>query len=451
MKREKLEHAVLGVLFNFPEMAQKRAASLPPELFADAGTRRIYGVIRPRLLAGLPVDTDEISERLSVDDFLLVAKIVSDCVTDASHDSHAKKLRELAHGGAVADAIALSVSKAWTPQMLENELSRLRQAFTADESGGKFVFIDGESLEGKAMPKCKWFVEGILPEGFALLVGRSKAGKSYFALQVLAGIARGEPVLGGMATTQTGVAYISLEDSERQVKDRFTEKLKIHIPGNLLLAFDLPSADRPAAIRAIDELLTSHPGIRVVAIDTLGHIRPPSKRQGGTLYDDDTAFYSLFREIGHRHHALILGLHHTNKLRQFGDVFDTISGSMGCMGAADTAMVLEEPPGQDGFDRILHVRGKDVDRQSIALRAVHDYHWKVAGDAIVLQQTSERQAILEVLRLSAAPLSTSEISKAIGKRDPSTSKLLRRMAKDRLVTCPEYGKWGVNPYHTGGR
>ncbi len=310
-----------------------------------------------------------------------------------------------------------------------------------------YTFMSGETITATELPECRWFVDGILPEGFALLVGRSKAGKSYLALQLMHGIATGEPVLGGVETTQAGVAYISLEDSIRQVKHRYEHKLKTPIPPDMLLAFDLPSADRTAAINAIDDLLAERPDIKLVCIDTVGMIRPPARRgTGGTLYDEDVAFYSRFRDIAHKHHALILGLHHTNKLRQVGDVFDTISGSMGTQGAADTIMVLEEPPGQDGFDRILHIRGKDVDRQSIALRAVANYHWEASGDAMELRQTAERQTILEFLRHEKEPRSTGEIAKALGKRVQAVSNLLARMKKDRIVLTPEYGKWTNNPY-----
>jgi 5S rRNA maturation endonuclease (ribonuclease M5) len=312
---------------------------------------------------------------------------------------------------------------------------------------GRYTFMSGETITATELPECRWFVDKILPEGFALLVGRSKAGKSYLALQVLAGIASGEPVLGGLATTRAGVAYLSLEDSIRQVKGRYLDKLRIPIPGDMLMAFDLPTADRGAAIEALDELLAERTDIRVVCIDTVGMIRPPAKRGGATLYDDDVAFYSRFRDLAHKHHALILGLHHTNKLQKVGDIFDTVSGSMGTQGAADTIMILEEPPGQDGFDRILHVRGKDVDRQSIALRAVENYHWVVSGDARELRQTAERQTVLDLLRASAEPQTPADIAKVLGKRPQTVSNLLSKMSRDRLVVSPSYGKWTFNPYH----
>jgi len=64
-----------------------------------------------------------------------------------------------------------------------------------------------------------WNVEGILPEGLALLAGRPKVGKTWLALQIATAVAAGGLVLDRKAN-QGRVLYLYLEGSERQAQGR---------------------------------------------------------------------------------------------------------------------------------------------------------------------------------------------------------------------------------------
>lgn len=309
----------------------------------------------------------------------------------------------------------------------------------------KFEFINGKALAEKEIPPCNWFLNGIMPEGFNLLTAPSKKGKSILALQLAHSVAHGIPALQSIQTQKCNVAYFCLEDSDRQVQSRYN-KLNLPLPENMMFTFDLPTSDRSTCIKAMDQFLEEHE-VKFVVIDTIGRLRPSGKRQGGTLYDEDTDFYGAFRSMAHKHNACILALHHTNKGLKSNDPFDKISGSMGVMGATDTAMMFESDPNGDGFDRILHIRGKDVEEQSLALKSIDNYQWEMIGNAIQLAKTQAQKEIFEVLRQSKTAMKVKEIQNKIGKTQSATSKLLKTMKQEGLIISPEYGKYWTNPYN----
>ena len=311
----------------------------------------------------------------------------------------------------------------------------------------KFSFINGKDLMMKETQPCNWFVQDILPEGFTLIVGRSKAGKSYLSLALIRAIATGDKALGTFNTFRNNCIYFSFEDSERQTKERYKDKLKLDIPENIKFCWELPTIDRQACIIAIDELLEQNPTFKVVVIDTIGQIRPPkNKNQGGTLYDDDTCFYSKFREIAHRHRAAIIGLHHTNKLKNVCDPFESVSGSMGTQGAADTLWLVHDPSNGQDFNRTLHIRGKDIDSHAYALRSVENYQWACDGNARELETNQERREIIEFLKNAGKSLKPDEIAREIGKQGSSVRHLCRALLEEGLIVQPSYGLYAINKY-----
>jgi len=70
-------------------------------------------------------------------------------------------------------------------------------------------------IDGLNIPPLQWCVEGLIPEGFSLLVGGSKVGKSWAALDIGLAVASGNLALGYFKTTQGEVLYLALEDGPR--------------------------------------------------------------------------------------------------------------------------------------------------------------------------------------------------------------------------------------------
>jgi hypothetical protein len=80
---------------------------------------------------------------------------------------------------------------------------------------------DGAWLTAQQFPPLRFAVPGLVPEGFSLLIGAPKIGKSWLVLDLLLGIANGDVALGKIRTgAARRVLYLALEDSDRRMQDR---------------------------------------------------------------------------------------------------------------------------------------------------------------------------------------------------------------------------------------
>jgi len=65
-----------------------------------------------------------------------------------------------------------------------------------------------------------WAVPKIIPEGVSLLVGASKIGKSWLALDLAIAVASGGRFLGHIEVEAGEVLYLALEDTKRRLQNR---------------------------------------------------------------------------------------------------------------------------------------------------------------------------------------------------------------------------------------
>ena len=108
------------------------------------------------------------------------------------------------------------------------------------------------------------------------------------------------------------------------------------------------------------------------------------------------------------------------------DPLESLSGTNGLTGAADSVLVLKRDSGTGHC--LLYVRGRDVEESEQAVRFKPDNGtWELLGAADEVGRTNERHAILEVLRQHAKPLTVREISDILSKNYEAVRKCLARM------------------------
>jgi len=113
-------------------------------------------------------------------------------------------------------------------------------------------------------------------------------------------------------------------------------------------------------------------------IDTLGRIMP-LPLTGETTYQRDYRVAATLKRITEEHPPLsIVVIHHTRKASS-DDFIDTISGTHGLAGAADTIITLSRGRGKG--DGILRVTGRDVIEADYAV-TFRDGVWMLDGDTI---------------------------------------------------------------------
>src|SRR5262249_412850 len=104
----------------------------------------------------------------------------------------------------------------------------------------------------------------------------------------------------------------------------------------------------------------------------------------------------------------VLVLHHTRKM-DADDPIDTISGSLGLAGCADTSAILR----RSTKGTTLYIRGRDVEEQEHAvLFNAETCRWTILGDAAAVQQSYTRAQILTALEDATDLMTPADISHA---------------------------------------
>ncbi|MGC2824639.1 MAG: helix-turn-helix domain-containing protein [Pseudolabrys sp.] len=133
----------------------------------------------------------------------------------------------------------------------------------------------------------------------------------------------------------------------------------------------------------------------------------------------------------------VLVLHHTRKM-EAEDPIDTISGTLGLAGCADTALVIA----RTAQGTTLYVRGRDIEEAEHAvIFDKHSCRWTILGYASDVHRSNERGKILSALADASEPMSPLDIALSTGMSPNNVWQLLHKMAQDGEVTKLSRGKY----------
>lgn len=247
---------------------------------------------------------------------------------------------------------------------------------------------DGAWLSRQEFPPLRYAVDGLIPEGYTLLVGAPKTGKSRMLLGLLLAVASE----GGMALSAvpTGparpVLYLALEDSDRRMQDRCRAWLAPgeDIPEAFTYATAVDAAGIDAMIRA---WLDDHRDAGVVAVDTLGKVMPRAL-PGESAYQHDYRVGSAIKRLADARPGLSLVVVHHDRKAEADDFITSVSGTQGLAGSADTVLVLRRA--RFASQALIQVTGRDVPEGEYAAVVDKDERWKLDGGSIGAAAASAR-------------------------------------------------------------
>jgi hypothetical protein len=308
----------------------------------------------------------------------------------------------------------------------------------ADKAGWRSHIFTAAALRTMEFPPVSYIVPGIIPEGLTILAGRPKIGKSWMALDLAIGIPAGKPVLGGVHVEQGDVLYCCLEDNPRRLKRRVTKLLGAfgdEWPERLTLATRWQRLDE-GGVDDIEAWCSTVAKPRLVLLDTLAGVRP-ARVGSDTLYDGD---YKALRDV----HRLandrgigVVALHHTRKM-EADDPVDTISGSLGLAGAADTCLILA----RSSKGTTLYIRGRDIEEGERAIMfGSENCKWTLLGDAAEVYRSDTRTKILKALSEAQDLIGPAEIAAVTGIQRNTVDVTLHRMAADCEVVQVRRGRY----------
>ncbi|MCH8167159.1 MAG: AAA family ATPase [Proteobacteria bacterium] len=169
----------------------------------------------------------------------------------------------------------------------------------------------------------------------------------------------------------------ALEDNQRRLQRRLN-RIEPHLswPAGLELNTRWPRLDQ-GGLKTIGEWIKSRDGAKLVIVDTLAVVRPAG-RVTDSAHSSDYAALRGLHQIASDHGVAIMVVHHLRKA-DADDALDTVSGSTGLTGAADTTLILTRRDSDSGV--ILYGRGRDLEEFETGLEFdAMACRWRDLGD-----------------------------------------------------------------------
>lgn len=244
------------------------------------------------------------------------------------------------------------------------------------KSGGKrgrpsrYLLEDFDTLEPGMLT---WRVKYLWPAvGVCFVVAPSTAGKSFWVLDAMARICRGEPVLG-RKSKPCGVVYIAAEGAHG-VRNRIVGLRERIGPlgGRLRFVGQQPNLKDPEDVDALrtflaetkDELEVAGHGLGVVVVDTMAASTPGADENTST---DMGAVLQALQNMAVDFRCLVLVVAHTGKDETRG-----IRGWSGQTGNADGIIAMTLPDGDLRLGTVTKVKdGPSGDKFAFKLEVVN--------------------------------------------------------------------------------
>lgn len=240
--------------------------------------------------------------------------------------------------------------------------------------------ISAKDLKEMDIPPVTWIVNNILPVGVSMIGAPSKYYKSYMALGLCLAVCTGGKFLN-FQCNKFACLYLDLESTKRRPKDRLNQIIPSgDWPSNfyLLTAEDEVSRINEGFTEQIENQLKQHPDIKLIIVDVFQMIRQPAKRnQSG--YDRDYDDFKVLKKIADNNSVALLLIHHTRKMKDPNDVFNELSGSVGVMGALDSAWIITK---EDRYSNegALSITGRDMESQKFKISFNRKtFQWEYIG------------------------------------------------------------------------
>lgn len=301
----------------------------------------------------------------------------------------------------------------------------------------RFKRTDTNTIMASVFDPIRWIVPDYVPEGFSVLAGRQKLGKTWLAIDWALAVATGGIAMGTIPVAPGNVLYLDMENGPRRIQRRinalYPPSLSRPDMSRLEWVTDAPALDR-GVIDALEDWRVSVDSPRLVVIDVLQRIKPAGNAARNS-YENDYSAWAPLQAWAMQHGVGVVGLHHTRK-GGADDPLEALSGSNGLSACADTTLVLD----RDGNGITLFVRGRDVEEKESAL-AFDTGSWTLTGDAAEVRRTDERATILDVLHCADDDMSPAELSDATGMTNNNLRQLLFKMGKAGEVVKSRRGRY----------
>ena len=346
-------------------------------------------------------------------------------------------------------------------QEIDQEIARLQREGYVEPDGslgtnGRVVSPDkpdllaglrtGAWLDAQDFPPLRYHVPGLIPEGSTLLVGPPKIGKSWLVLAVGLAAAHGGSVFGHIHIGQRPVLYLALEDGDRRLQDRCRKLLE---GADIPEAFEyLTSIEPGTEIATIEAWAARYPNDEpLVILDTLGKVMPPAKA-GESPYQRDYRIGSALKRIADERAGMSITVNHHDRKAMSEDFVDSVSGTHGLAGAADTVVVLKRR--RHEREALINVTGRDVAEGEYALH-FNGSLWQLEGASLEDAAAAAKHRretvglgdrsseVVALIKDRPQGVSPKDVAESLGMDNQTAGTYLGRLARAGRVSKPKRG------------
>ena len=293
----------------------------------------------------------------------------------------------------------------------------------------------------------QWVVPGLVASGLSVLSGAPKLGKSWTVLDIALAKASGAQALGYSTPEAGRVLYLALEDVPRRLKKRIetmTTLGKIDATSARRIRFenDWERMD-DGGLERLEQYAKDNPDLALVIIDTWSLFKSV-KRSNNNAYEEDYVKVAPLKRFADK--VPVILVHHNRKMKT-DDIFESMSGSQGLPGAADTLLVMTKK--RASAVARLHVVGRDVEDAELALEwNSTTCRWSAASQVEEVKLTPERQSIVDLLVTTGEPLTPKEIAERLNMKTNNVSFLLGKLVDEAFIIRTGYGRYAAQSAQT---
>jgi hypothetical protein len=307
----------------------------------------------------------------------------------------------------------------------------------------KLVGLDGETIYTQQVKDVEAVVEGFLYPGCTIFNARPKIGKSWLMLQAAIGVACGSTIAGRLHVREPAkVLYLALEEAEARTTRRMkklTRQNDFLRDITFIYRRDIEAAATGGIIQ-IDEYLKTHPGVKLVVIDTLLAFQRIERKKTNDLLLSDYNMIQPLVELAAKYDVVIVIVDHSRKLG--GDAIDVLSGTTGKSAAPDCIMTLQR---QADGTCLLSVIHRDAEPQTYQMKFYGDddpdlrFGWFISATGDDATTSVESQEIIDLLR--ELPLAPAPLARQLGRKEGTIRMRLKRLVERGRVNKDQEGKY----------
>lgn len=179
----------------------------------------------------------------------------------------------------------------------------------------RFERISTTTIMSTLYPSMRAVVPGYLYEGFTVLAGRQKLGKTWLAIDWAVAVATGGTAMGSIPCDAGDVLYIDMENGHRRIKGKiktmFPNLRNVPDLSRLEWVTEAPQLDK-GFIPELERWRRSVSAPTLVVIDVLQRIKPVGSMARNS-YENDYSAWAPLQQWATESRVAVLGLHHTKK------------------------------------------------------------------------------------------------------------------------------------------